>query len=269
MESLSDWILATLILELGITYPTCRSESLSNNLEIKEKVVYIGTVIAVDGPAGAGKSTVSKLLANKLSFSYLDTGAMYRAITYLVLKNNININNHNNIGEIAKKSNILFVPPEEDGISHIIINGEDVTNKIRTSIIDKNVSKIAQIQEVRENMVMIQRQIANEGNIIIDGRDIGSKVLPNADIKFFITASLEERAKRRYLEIEKSGINPDLVKVKEKIASRDKTDSEREISPLIRVDDAIIIDTTNLSIEDTVKRMIDIVKGECNVKTTL
>lgn len=229
----------------------------------------MGLVIAVDGPAGAGKSTVSKLLANKMGFSYLDTGAMYRAITYLVLKNDININNQNNIGEIAKKSKILFVPPEEDGISHIIINGEDVTNKIRTSIVDKNVSKVAQIKAVRESMVKIQRQIADQGNIIMDGRDIGSKVLPNADIKFFVTASLEERAKRRYLEIKKTENNPVLVKVKEKIARRDKSDSERKISPLIRADDAIIIDTTNLSIEDTVKRMIDIVKGECNVKTTL
>jgi len=194
---------------------------------------------------------------------------MYRAITYLVLKNDINIKNQDKIGKVAKNSSIIFLPPKEDGISHIIINGEDVTSKIRTEVIDKNVSKVAQIKTVRENMVKIQRQIANEGNIIMDGRDIGSKVLPNADIKFFVTASLEERAKRRYLEIEESEKNNDLIKVKEKIASRDKTDFEREISPLKRTDDAFVIDTTNLSIEDTVNNMIDIVRGECHVKTTL
>ena len=232
-------------------------------------MVFVGIVIAIDGPAGAGKSTVSKLLAKKLGFSYLDTGAMYRAVTYLVVKNNIDIDDKDNIGHLAENSSIFFLPPKEDGISHIIIDGEDVTDKIRTSTIDKNVSKIAKIKPVRRAMVKIQRKIAKNGNIIMDGRDIGSKVLPNADLKFFVTASLEERAKRRYLEIGERENNLNQDEVKNKIAKRDKLDSEREISPLVKTSDSILIDTTNLSIEETVNYMIDIVRGECNVKTTI
>ncbi|MFW6287896.1 MAG: (d)CMP kinase [bacterium] len=229
----------------------------------------MGIVIAIDGPAGAGKSTVSKLLAKRLSFSYLDTGAMYRAVTYLVIKNGIDINNHQEIDELVSNTDILFVPPADDGISHIIVNNEDVTDKIRTSNIDKNVSRVARIKSVRDAMVKIQRKIAQNGNIIMDGRDIGSKVLPDADIKFFITASLEERSRRRYLDLEKRERDIDIEEVKRKIADRDKLDTEREISPLVRTSDSILIDTTNISIEDTVNMMIDIVKGECNVKKSL
>lgn len=229
----------------------------------------MGIVIAIDGPAGAGKSTAAKILAKKLSFSYLDTGAMYRAITYLVLKKGVDIKNYQKIGKVARNTDILFVPPGEDGISHIIVNNEDVTDKIRTSIIDRNVSKVARIKPVRESMVKIQRKIAQKGNIIMDGRDIGSKVLPDADIKFFITASLEERARRRYLDLEEKEKDADIEEVKRKIAERDKLDTEREISPLIRTSDSILIDTTNITIEETVDKMIDIVKGECNVKTSL
>lgn len=225
----------------------------------------MGKVIAIDGPAGAGKSTVSKLLAKRLGFRYLDTGAMYRAITYFIIEKGININDKGEIDQLCKNINIDFMPPTDDGISHIFINDIDVTDKIRTSIVDKYVSIIAKIKAVRNNLIKIQKNIAVDGNIIMDGRDIGSQVLPDADFKFFVTASLDERARRRWLELKEKGINDSLEDIKKKISLRDKDDSEREISPLIKSDDAILVDTNDIDIQEVVNKMINIVKDEDNV----
>ncbi|MFW6305982.1 MAG: (d)CMP kinase [Bacillota bacterium] len=241
----------------------------NRELCIKEEGGFVGIVIAIDGPAGAGKSTISKILANKLGFRYLDTGAMYRAITYLALKKDINISNYDEINNMMENIEICFYPPQQDGKSHIVINEEDVTDKIRTTIIDQNVSAIAKIKIVRESMVKIQRSIAEYGNIIMDGRDIGSRVLPDADYKFFITASLEERARRRFLDIQKKSDNISYEEVKNKIAHRDKIDTERKISPLIKATDAVLIDTTNFTIEKAVEKILDIVKDERYEKTSI
>ncbi|MEJ6950601.1 (d)CMP kinase [Natronospora cellulosivora (SeqCode)] len=226
-------------------------------------------VIAIDGPAGAGKSTLSKLLARKLDFIYLDTGAMYRAITFLALENGIDINDNEKLGELAKNTNFEFKQCVKSNTNKIIVNGIDITNNLRKIRIDKNVSIVAKAKKVRSAMLIKQREIAKNGNIIMDGRDIGSRVLPDADIKFFVTASLDERSKRRYLEMKKNNKDISLEKIKEKISKRDKMDIEREISPLCKTSDAILIDTTNLSIKEALKKMIKIVKGEKDVKTII
>lgn len=222
-------------------------------------------VIAIDGPAGAGKSTAAKLLAKKLGFHYLDTGAMYRAVTYLILKKNILIDNQEQIRQFCQEITIEFLPPDKKGNSRIIINNIDVTDKIRTELIDRNVSLISRNKTIRDTMLKLQRNIAKTGNIILDGRDIGSRVLPDADIKFFITASLEERARRRWNEKNIVSTGFDFNEIKKNIYIRDKEDIEREVSPLIQTSDAIVIDTTSLTIEEVVEKMIDIIKGEANV----
>lgn len=225
-------------------------------------------VIAIDGPAGAGKSTVAKLLAQRLNFKYLDTGAMYRALTYLALKKKMDIKNKKMLGKLASEVDIKFVTVD-DGLNHIKINGLDITDKIRSSKVDENVSIVARVKEVRKAMVKIQRKIAKEGKIVMDGRDIGSRVLPDAEIKFFVTASLKERARRRHLELLQRGKNVSYQSVKAKIACRDRLDCQRKISPLIKTKDAILINTTNLSINQTVDKMYSIVKGERNVETRI
>lgn len=226
-------------------------------------------VIAIDGPAGAGKSTVAKLLAKKLGFRYLDTGAMYRAVTYLILEKNIPIDDEEKIEKFCQEINIEFLADDKKGNSRILINNIDVTDKIRTEIIDRNVSLVSRNKIIRDTMLILQRKIAKTGNIILDGRDIGSRVLPDADVKFFITASLEERARRRWNEKIAQNKEIDFDEIKKNIYLRDKEDTEREISPLIQASDAIIIDTTNLSIEEVVEKMIDIIKGGADGKSDL
>ncbi len=226
-----------------------------------EEGVAMSKVIAIDGPAGAGKSTISRLLALKLDYRYLDSGAMYRAITWLAIINNLSLDNEYKLSLLAERAEIRFLPPDEKGIPHIILNNNDITSEIRKPIIDKNVSRVAMVKGVREEMVKQQRKMAREGGIVMDGRDIGSRVLPDADFKFFVTASLEERARRRYKEIEDSNNGLKIAEIKAKIAERDKLDMEREHSPLIKTADAILIDTTYLSIDEVVSKMINIIKG--------
>lgn len=217
--------------------------------------------IAIDGPAGAGKSTVARKLAVKLNYKYLDTGAMYRAITYETLKSNIKIENEIKIAKIACNTEFNFLPPDNEGITRILVNNKDITEKIRQPLVDKYVSRIAQIKKVRDILLKKQRKLAQSHNIILDGRDIGTRVLPDADYKFYITASLKERAKRRFKEISDKE-NMTLIDVEKNLKKRDKMDKNREHSPLRKAKDAILIDTTNMGIEEVVKKLLDIIKNK-------
>jgi cytidylate kinase len=213
--------------------------------------------IAIDGPAGAGKSTVAKKIAEKLNINYIDTGAMYRALTLKLLMNNIDINNKASVVNILKDTSIDF------NKGHIFLDNKIVDKQIRNNSINKNVSNVAKIKEVRDALVKIQREIANNKSVIMDGRDIGTIVLPDANYKFYITASVDERAKRRYKElIEKGEKNITLDKIKEEIIKRDKIDSTREFAPLVQSNDAIEIDTTNMDIDETVQFILSIINKE-------
>lgn len=212
--------------------------------------------IAIDGPAGAGKSTISKLVAKKLNIEYVDTGAMYRAFTLKLLEEKIDLTDEFKVLKELKNTSINFM----DG--HIYLDSKIVDKQIRDNIVSQNVSNIAKIKEVREEMIKLQRKISEGKNIIMDGRDIGTVVLPNAKFKFFIIASVEERAKRRYKDlIKKEEKNISLEQVKKEIEKRDKIDSTRAIAPLKKSVDAIEIDTTNKSVNECVKLIVDIVEG--------
>lgn len=212
--------------------------------------------IAIDGPAGAGKSTIAKKIAKRLNITYIDTGAMYRALTYKVLINNIDINNEDEIVRLTRESNINF---SQD---NIYLDDAIVNEEIRSIEVGKNVSYIAKIKEVRQILVNTQKRIATNQNIIMDGRDIGTHVLPNASMKIFLTASVEERAYRRYMELKAKGAITNLDEIKNDIINRDKIDSERKSAPLVKAKDAIVIDTTGLSIDDVVEKIVDLLKGE-------
>ncbi|WP_313756488.1 (d)CMP kinase [Tissierella sp.] len=212
--------------------------------------------IAIDGPAGAGKSTIAKKIAEDLSVEYVDTGAMYRALTLKVLRLGVNPLSANDVINVLKNTSIDFKG------NHIYLDDIQVDEKIRDTIINKNVSFVAQIKEVREGMVKIQQELARTKSIVMDGRDIGTVVLPNADFKFFLTASVEERANRRYKELlEKGEKGISYEQVKFDIENRDRIDSTREIAPLVESKDAHRIDTTNKTIDQSVEEVISIVRG--------
>ena len=211
-------------------------------------------VIAVDGPAGAGKSTIAKIIADKLNINYIDTGAMYRAVTYKVLQNNIDTTDEQAIIEVAKASEIDFKD------NNIYLDGKILKEEIRTPEVSNNVSNVAQIKEVRYLMVDVQREIGNRSSVILDGRDIGSYVFPNADYKFFLNASPEERGERRYKELVKKGYETTVEEVIKDVIRRDEIDSNREFAPLVKADDAIEIDTTGKTIEDVVEDVISKIK---------
>jgi len=213
-------------------------------------------VIAIDGPAGAGKSTVAKKVADILNIEYIDTGAMYRAFTLKVLKSNIDINNLEEMLRLLESTTIEFRN------RHIYLDGTRVDEEIRSNTISNSVSQIAKIKEVREKMVKLQQQLAKSNNVIMDGRDIGTTVLPDANYKFFITASVEERAMRRYKELVEKGIsNITVEQILEEIKKRDEIDSNREFSPLRKSPDAYVIDTTNKTVDETVQEIISIIEG--------
>lgn len=214
--------------------------------------------VAIDGPAGAGKSTVAQLLAQQLNYTYIDTGAMYRAIAFVVLDTGTDPEDVSKIIEIANSVDIDLTYDNE--INRVAVDGRDVTKNIRTPEVSKLVSVVAQIPRVREAMLQLQRQMAQKGGIVMDGRDIGTKVLPNADVKIFLTASIRERAQRRWRELTDKGYTIDLIQLEQDIASRDRMDSEREVSPLVRADDAILIDTTKLSIQQAADTILAICK---------
>ena len=213
-------------------------------------------IIAIDGPAGSGKSTTAKLLADKLDFIYLDTGAMYRAVTLFLLNNKIDVNNAADVQKSLEKIDLSI---KNENKFEIYLNSENVTNNLRQTNIDDLVSYVSKILDVRKKMVTLQRSFSNNKNIVVEGRDIGSNVFPNADFKFFLIADVMERAKRRFNE-QNHKKKLTISELIEKIKKRDKIDSSRLISPLIKVDDAIEINTTSLTIEEQVTKIYDIIK---------
>ncbi|MGY3703879.1 MULTISPECIES: (d)CMP kinase [Vagococcus] len=206
--------------------------------------------VAIDGPASAGKSTVAKILAKKMGYIYCDTGAMYRVVTLFALENNLSLDQPSEL--VKELDNLVMTFDYVDGLQHVYANGIDVTNDIRMPDVTNHVSKVAAIKEIREELVNRQKAISNSQNIVMDGRDIGTVVLPNADLKIFLVASVKERAERRYKENIEKGIMTSLDELQKEIEDRDYYDSHRKESPLVQASDAIKVDTTGLSIEEVV-----------------
>jgi len=216
-------------------------------------------IVAIDGPAGAGKSTVAKILAKRLGFLYIDTGAMYRALTLKALENNIDISDEQRINQLALNTSIDLLN-NPNGPLKVILDGRDVSLDIRKPQITQVVSDVSKIKEVRQVLVKLQRELGQRGDCVLEGRDIGTVVFPDAQKKFFIDASAQVRVNRRFKELK--GLNQDVAEndVAKDLSNRDKIDSTREISPLRKADDAIYIDTTNLSIEEVVEKMLELCK---------
>lgn len=211
--------------------------------------------IAIDGPAGAGKSTIAKIIAKELGILYLDTGAMYRAITYGIWKNKIDFSDQKAIADFTKENTIDFKGTD------VYLSGEKVTEEIRLPIVSRHTSDVACIGEVRRLLVGQQQSIAGSHSVIMDGRDIGSVVLPKADYKFYLDASIDERARRRAIEQQAKGIDQDFDSIRESIAVRDYNDSHRDEGPLVCTEDAVVVDTTGKSIEEVCQVILDNIRG--------
>lgn len=214
-------------------------------------------VVAIDGPAGAGKSTIAKLVAEKLGYAYIDTGAMYRSVAWKFLQTGKNYDEAF-ISQLAEAMIIEFKP--EASVNRVFVDGTEVTEAIRSTEVTGIVSKVAAIGAVREAMVDQQRRMGEVGGVLMDGRDIGTVVFPNAQLKIFLTASVEERALRRYKELVAKGQDVDLAQLQKDIASRDKQDSERAISPLRQAEDALLLDTSDMNIEQVTARIMELVE---------
>lgn len=214
--------------------------------------------VAIDGPASAGKSTVAKIIAKNMGYIYLDTGAMYRACTLVAKQNHLAYDDQSGILKALNNNIISFKNIDDD--QRVYINDKDVSFDIRTPEITANVSQVSALSEIRKKMVEIQRKIAGENNIIMDGRDIGTTVLPDADVKIFLIASVASRAKRRYLDFKEKGINQNLTDIEKDIADRDYKDMHRKISPLRKAEDAYQVDTTDMSIDQVVNKLTQIIK---------
>ena len=216
----------------------------------------MGKVVAIDGPAGSGKGTVAKILAKECNLVYIDTGAMYRAIAYACIQNNINISEEQKIVELAKNSKIEFI----DGNTYL--NGVDISKEIRTMEVNRIVSPISSIVKLREILVDMQREMGTKTNmdVIMEGRDITTVVFPNADYKFYLDASIDERTNRRYKENIEKGMNVTKDEIKENISKRDYNDMHKEVGSLTRTEDSIYIDSTNLSIDEVVNKMKEIIE---------
>ena len=214
--------------------------------------------VAIDGPASSGKSTISKLIAQETNFLYLDTGAMYRATTLAFLRNNIAVVDNEAIKDLLENLVISFKNSDDGQL--VFLNGDDVTREIRNLEVTRNVSAVSAIKAVRKKLVEMQRKIANNHSIIMDGRAIGTVVLPNAELKIYLVASVQARALRRFKENQEKGIDLSLEKLEEEIAHRDFLDSTRKESPLKKADDAIEIDTTSLSIQEVVSEITNLIQ---------
>jgi len=235
-------------------------KSLLNNCAVSSNKKPI--IIAIDGPAGSGKSTGAYLLAKKLGFVYLDTGAMYRALTWKALQAGVNLKDKKSLSRLAKTTKITLLPRDDFPGVLVYVDGQDVSSLIRTPEINKWVSVVASIPEVRHAMVEMQRKIAQEKSVVAEGRDIGTVVFPEADVKIFLVASLEERVKRRWKELQEKKIFCTKEEVKKELQLRDKLDSERKVSPLKKAPDAFLLDNTNLSISETLEKLLQIVTSK-------
>ncbi|MBO0452184.1 MULTISPECIES: (d)CMP kinase [Enterococcus] len=213
--------------------------------------------IAIDGPASSGKSTVAKILARDFDFIYVDTGAMYRAITFLAIKYQVAFSDESALAELTKKYPITFKQSVHGQL--VFANGEEITQAIRQPDVTAAVSEVSAHAKVRNELVEAQRQLAEAGGIVMDGRDIGTTVLPEAEVKIFLVASVEERAQRRYKENQEKGIDMDFEAIKEAIAKRDYLDSHRSVSPLVQAADAQLVDTTGMSIDQVVTKIKEVI----------
>lgn len=214
--------------------------------------------IAIDGPSGAGKSTIAKIVAKELGITYIDTGAMYRAVALKMLDSNVDVNDAKNV--ILMLDRISIKLEHVDGTQHIFLDGEDVSTRIREHIVSKAASDVSKIPEVRLKLVEMQRKIADEKDVIMDGRDIGSYVLPNAKFKFYLTASAEIRAQRRFKELTEKGQIVEYNKIYQDIIDRDYNDMNRSFAPLVKTDDAILVDSSEMTIEEVAGYILTSVK---------
>ena len=214
--------------------------------------------IAIDGPAGAGKSSISKVVANELGYLYIDTGAMYRGVTWAVLDSNVDVNNQKDVEALLPSLDLTLEPTAS--ACKVFVKGQDVTNLIRQQQINENVSTIASYKGVRKYLVERQQAMAAVGGVILDGRDIGSVVLPDAELKIYLTASVDARAKRRWLEVQGTSNEQPLEDIKKNVESRDEMDKKRDESPLVCVEDAIIVDSSNMTFDEAVKHILHLVQ---------
>lgn len=212
--------------------------------------------IAIDGPAGAGKSTIAKLVADKKGFIYVDTGAMYRSIALYIIENDIDVDDDEAVKNAC--DNIDISLKYVDGVQHVYLNDKDVSTDIRREEVGNMASKAATKKAVRERLLNLQRDIAAANDVIMDGRDIGTFVLPNAELKIYLTASVMTRAKRRFDQLTEKGENPDMDKIAEDIEKRDYQDMHREIAPLKQADDAVYLDTSDMTIDEVVEKIISL-----------
>ncbi len=212
-------------------------------------------IVAVDGPAGAGKSTVARLLADHLEYLYLDTGAMYRALAYKALKHGIDLRDDESLADLLKDTEIILQGQGQGGVQ-VRLDNHDVTDELRTPSVNASVSQVAGLKTVRTEMVRRQRHLAENGGVVMDGRDIGTFVLPEADVKFYLTASLKARSQRRFDELARRGYPVEFRRIQEEISHRDLLDESRHLAPLAQAHDAIRIDSTDMEVEDVLARML-------------
>lgn len=217
--------------------------------------------IAIDGPAGAGKSTIAKKIAKELSYIYVDTGAMYRAMALYFIREGIQAEEEEKINQSCQKAEVTIV--YENGEQQVILNGENVNGLIRTEEVGNMASATSVNGNVRKKMVELQQQLASTTDVVMDGRDIGTKVLPNADLKIYLTASSRTRAERRYKELKEKDVDCNLDTIEKDIIERDYRDMHREISPLVQAEDAVLVDSSNMSIEEVVERIIKLLEEKC------
>jgi cytidylate kinase len=211
-------------------------------------------IIAIDGPAGSGKSTIAKFIAKNLNYRYIDTGAMYRAVAWSAKKEGIDLDDENAVGQWVAKLKIEFIANSEG--QQVKVNGENTTGLLKNEVVGRGAAKVAAQKRVREILVAKQKEIGQSGNVVMDGRDIGTQVFPNAELKFFMDADAEERGKRRYLELKEKNMNVDLENIIAEVKLRDHEDKTRSISPLHPAKDAIEVDTTKFTIEEVINQVM-------------